>query len=266
MKQYVSVFMLALRSVSKKLIIILTAMVAAECALFALAARKYLWMEDIIAEGRVSVAFYGALMALTVVLCTSLAGNARQTYTLQRLAVSGRAVFYIQVLANGLCYLLLWTVQLVAALLLIKIYLASQLASADHSLDFCEQSAFLAFYRSEFLHSLFPLEELTRWLRNLALICGLAVTCAYGSCQQQRGKTPWSPFILAVLTILCFELEMGSSYADWLLVALAIMSIVRIRLILPADGPFMDLSSIRAASEKSSAEPAPTPEELEVMR
>ena len=59
---------------------------------------------------------------------------------------------------------------------------------------------------------------------------------------------------------------MGSSYADWLLVALAIMSIVRIRLVLPADGPFMDLSSIRAASEKSSAEPAPTPEELEVMR
>ena len=59
---------------------------------------------------------------------------------------------------------------------------------------------------------------------------------------------------------------MGSWIADSLLAVLALLLIIRIRLILPADGPYIDLSSIRAASEKSSLESAPTPEELEVMR
>jgi len=156
MKQSVSVFMVMLQSIWKKILLILAITVAAESILFLMASRKFLWVEDILDASRISWVFYGALLALTVVLSTSLSGNTHQSYTLQRLALSGHTVFCLQMLVNFTALLLLWTVQLMTALLLVKIYISHQLTSADHRLDFCEQSVFLAFYRSNFLHNLFP--------------------------------------------------------------------------------------------------------------
>ena len=136
MKQHVSVFILMLQSIRNKLLLILGAVIAADCIMFTLTARKYLWMEDIIWKGRISLIFCAALFALPYVLSTSMAGNARQSYTLQRLALPGRTVFCIQALVNLTALLLLWAVQLMTALVLCRIYLSHQLASANHSLDF----------------------------------------------------------------------------------------------------------------------------------
>ena len=265
MKQYVSVFILMLQSIWKKLFIILAVLTAADCALFSLGTGRYLWVEDIFSEQRFGLLYCIALLTVLVMLCTSMTGTTRQAYTLQRLALSGHTVFRVQVLVNLTAFLLLWAVQLMTVLLLCRFYLSRQLASADHSLDFCEQSLFLAFYRNEFLHGLFPMGELTRWMRNLALISGLAVTSAYETCHlHYNRKGTWSPYILAGLTLTCFQQEMGSWIADCLLTALALQLMVRVLRILPADGPYMtpDTSSRYSAP----SEPAATPEELEVMR
>ena len=66
MKQYVSVFILMLQSIWKKLFIILAVLIVADCALFSLGAGRYLWMEDIITKSRFGLLFCIVLMLLTV--------------------------------------------------------------------------------------------------------------------------------------------------------------------------------------------------------
>ncbi len=252
MKQYVSVFMVMLQSIWKKLIAILAVLAVTEAALFILASRQNLWIEDIIDAGRLSWFFSAALLALTVVLSTSLSGNTRQSYTLQRLALSGRTVFCLQTLVNLTALLLLWAVQLMTALLLCKIYLSRQLASADHSLDFCQQSVFLAFYRNNFLHNLFPMESLTRWMRNLTLFAALATLTAKGTCQPQTGKKiPLMPLIAAAAVILSFQHEIGTYYMIYMDVAFTLIPIIWILSVwlnLPKEGPYVEQEPA-AASE-----------------
>ena len=263
MKQSVSVFMVMLQSIWKKILLILIILVAAESILFLIASQKFLWAEDILDASRISWVFYGALLALTVVLSSSLSGNAHQSYTLQRLALSGRTVFCLQMLVNFTALLLLWTVQLMTALLLVKIYLSGQSSSAEHQLDFCGQSLFLAFCRSEFLHGLFPMEDLTRWMRNVVLICCMAAVCAYGSFTYEKGKFPVSPFLLAVPAIVFFEMEMGRILADSLLSAFALTVVLILHRCLPSGNPFAESDT---TGYYNPADTAITPEELEVMK
>ena len=267
MKQHLSVFILMLQSIRNKLLLILGMVIAADCIMFTLTAKKYLWMEDIIWKGRISLIFCAALFALTYVLSTSMAGNARQSYTLQRLALPGRTVFCIQTLVNLTALLLLWAVQLMTSLLLCKIYLSRQLASADHSLDFCEQSVFLTFYRSDFLHNLFPMESVIRWLRNLALFAATAVFSAQAACRQQSSrKMPLEPLLIAAVIFLGFHSEMESSYYDLALPVMCAAWILMVWRTLSKDGPYMDQDSTINTGYDKPEDSAATDEELEVMK
>lgn len=269
MKQYVSVFILMLQSIRNKLILILGVMVVAECILFGLNTRKYLWIEDIITHSRFGLLFCIALMLLTVILSTSMSGPSRQSYTLHRLALSSRTVFCIQAMVNLTALLLLWAVQLMTALLLCRIYLSHQLASADHSLDFCEQSVFLLFYRKHFLHNIFPMESILRWMRNIALILALAFISAEGACKSKNsGKIPVTPLVIAALVILLIHTEIvtgNTIYTELTFIFLAVSWTLN-SLRLTKDGPYMDQDSTGNAGYCNSEEPAATPEELEVMR
>lgn len=267
MKQYVSVFILMLQSIRNKLLPILGAVIAADCIMFTLTARKYLWMEDIIWKGRISLIFCAALFALSYVLSTSMAGNSRQSYTLQRLALPGRTVFCIQTLVNLTALLLLWAVQLMTILLLFKIYLTRQLASADHSLDFCEQSVFLVFYRSRFLRNLFPMESIIRWMGNLSLFVLLAVFSAKAACRQQSSrKIQIEPLLIAAIIGMGSLNEIEIGYSDLSLPVFSAAWILMIWRTLSKDGPYMDQDSTINTGYKKQEDPAATPEELEVMK
>ena len=270
MKQHVSVFILMLQSIRNKLLPILGAVIAADCIMFTLTARKYLWMEDIIWKGRISLIFCAALFVLTYVLSTSMAGPSRQSYTLQRLALPGRSVFCIQTLVNLTALLLLWSVQLMTALVLCRINLSHQLASANHSLDFCEQSVFLVFYRKHFLHNIFPMESIVRWTRNIALIFALASISANAACRLQNSrKIPLSPIFAAAIVGLAFMQEIGSTDAIFMDVSYTLIPAIwtlNIWLNMPKDGPYKDIDSSMKPSFYSEEDSAATPEELEVMR
>ena len=64
------------------------------------------------------------------------------------------------------------------------------------------QTIFLAFYRSELLHSLIPLEEISRWVRNGVMALGLGACAALEPFLQRRKELPWeilAPVSLALL-------------------------------------------------------------------
>ena len=222
MKQYVSVFMMTLTSVRKKLILILAVMTTAECLLFALNCRSSLWMEMVIDAARLEWIAALAFAALTAVLLSGK-GSVRQDYTLLRLSLTDRQVFHCRALCFALCYLLLWALQLLLALVFCKIF-------ADLHQDlpgFGEQTAYLALYRHPFLHSLLPMEELTRWMRNLLLLAGLSLT-ASNSARKPAGFLSWSTLILAAVTIVTFSFLMGSSTSDWIISIAALCLILNV--------------------------------------
>ncbi len=219
MKQYVSVFMLVLTGIRKKLILILAAMTAAECLLFALSAGSSLWMEQVIDAALLQRIAALAFAALTAVLIFGR-GAGRQDYTLLRLSVTDQQVFHCRALCFVLCYLLLWALQLFLVLAFCKTF------TVIHSdvPDIGEQTAFLAFYRHPFLHSLLPMAELTRWMRNLMLLAGLSLTAA-NSARKPSGSISWSTLILAALTIAVFSFPMGSAPSDWI-ISIFVLSVI----------------------------------------
>ena len=92
------------------------------------------------------------------------------TYTAARLSVSGKAVYLWQCIYNTLCYLLFWMVQILIGIGLCRVYEA--MAPAEFVSN---QTVFLAFYRSKFLHSFLPFEDTWVWVRNILLVVALGV-------------------------------------------------------------------------------------------
>jgi hypothetical protein len=111
-----------------------------------------------------------------------------------------------------------WAAQLAVALLLCRYYASV----ADRV---CEPpDGFLAFYRQKFLHSLLPLGETTRYIRNAALILSLGVSAASFSYRQRHGLRGVAVALLAAFTVAVFAGNMGSFSGD-ILVSLAALAV-----------------------------------------
>lgn len=197
MNKHLSVLALAARQTIGKVLALLAAMTAAETALFAWAMSQGLTraimddatcpapVEDLFDFAKISWAYRIALALLFTLLLlsgTELRGG-KKGYTLRRLRISEEAAVLWEGGYNALCFLLLCAVQAALALGFCLWY-AGTLDSAYVS----GQSAFLAFYRSGFLHGCChwrtspggsgPLSAL--WLWGLPLPCS-ATTSATGA-------------------------------------------------------------------------------------
>ncbi len=104
-------------------------------------------------------------------------------YTLRRLAVSEWTFTLLNALYNALVLLIFWAVQTGIALVLCKLFLMN---TADHLVN--PQTVFLAFYRDNYLHSLLPLAEISRWARNIAYTLSIGICAAAGPCMMRRGQ------------------------------------------------------------------------------
>lgn len=121
-------------------------------------------------------------VAIFLLILTGYEHGSKQGYTLRRLSVSERSVFLWQAVYNTFCCFLFWAVLLGIALALCKLYVAKV------GLEYVSgQTIFLAFYRNNFLHSLLPLEETSRYIRNVVLILGLGISSACFPFKQRRG-------------------------------------------------------------------------------
>ena len=215
MREYLSVLLLLLKRALKAAVPILAAMVALEIFLFflltvGLRSQEAFWLEDLVEESRMK----WVCAAAFVLLCAQMVrvssdGSGSQSYSLRRLAISEKSVSICHVLALWVCFLLLWAVQLLTALLLLW-----WISKSSSAAGLSSQSVFLAFYRNPFLHNLFPLEDWLYWFRNLILTAGLSLSAA--ACGSplagNTGKRILAAF--AAVTLVCFTIPLGSLFPN----------------------------------------------------
>ena len=170
MRQYISVLAVAIRSTIWKIAGILLLMSAAETTSFYMQLQKaadgrLISLEELFLTSRIPLISGLAFLFICVVL--SLVGyemsGSRTRYTIQRLSIREEATVLLWAGHNMISLLIFWVVQLGIALMLSKVYI-----------DFMEpiyynsQTLFLAFHRNAYLHSLLPLEETSRLIRNFS--------------------------------------------------------------------------------------------------
>ncbi len=207
MKRHLSVFMLYARSAVWRLLALLTAMGLAQTLLFLLALRGSAdgSLEAVLRASRIHYVFGAAFLLLTALVCLPGCNfGAKPGYTLRRLCVSERAAFLWQSICNVCCYLILWAAELLLALLLCRIY------SARRAELITGQTLFLAFYRSDFLHSLLPFEDALFWVRNGLLSLSLGVAAARFPFAQRRGQRGMEILVLACCAVFFFCREVGA--------------------------------------------------------
>ena len=174
MKKHSSVFMLMARSTIYRVLGLLIVMAVAEAGLFWLRLQQgaidgNFSLEAIISESRLSWACAAFFLFVNVILSWG-SYTISDTYTAARLSVSGKAVYLWQCIYNTLCYLLFWMVQILIGIGLCRVYEA--MAPAEFVSN---QTVFLAFYRSNFLHSFLPFEDTWVWVRNILLVVALGI-------------------------------------------------------------------------------------------
>lgn len=163
-------------------------------------------VEKIVDRGAVNAIFRLTLTAITVILCLPGASRRSHTeYTLGRLSVSERGVFFCQAAYNAAVYLLLFAVQ--TALLFAMVLIYRTLAPAE---SVAPNIAYIAFYRNRFMHSILPLEDVRLWIRNIALVLILALSTAEFPYLRRRGRMSATPIAVLGCVWVFFSSEIGS--------------------------------------------------------
>lgn len=211
MKKHLSVFGLFARSSIYKVLGILGLMCIAEVGLFAflfageLSADPIGRFEHYVGISHMDLCFAAAFLLITFVLC--LPGTefgAKVGYTIRRLSVSERAVFYHQAAFNAVAYILLWAVQVGLLYGFGLWYTASAPADTVN-----HHSVFLAFYRDDFMHTVLPLSEGMLWIRNFLLILSLGLASAEFPYIQRRKKYSAEIAVVAIYMLLFFVTGIG---------------------------------------------------------
>ena len=212
MKKYLSVIGLFAQSSIYKILSIILLMILAETGLFAYAYIPAMSSEGIgrfehyIDRSHIELCLAAAFIVITIVLC--LQGtefSSKVGYTLRRLSVSEKAVFFCQAIFNTISYLILWAVQVGI------LYAFSLWYTTKTPTEFVNnQSIFLSSYRSEFFHTILPLSEVMLWIRNILLFISLGFASAEFPYIQRRRKH--SPFIvpLSIFMLLFFVTGIGT--------------------------------------------------------
>ncbi|NLY54399.1 MAG: hypothetical protein GX060_07270 [Firmicutes bacterium] len=217
MRQGVSVLMLAAGSTLKKLLGLFVIMAAAQSTLFYFALQKSLdgepvGLEQLISQSRMAiVAGVGFLLLCALLSLTACEiGGSKLRYTMHRLSIPERTTVLLWAGHNAVCFFLFWIVQLGIAFLLCRLYVTEMGGSAYVS----KQTILLAFYRNSFLHSLLPLAETSRYIRNGILAICLGICAACFSFRQRHDKKGIAVVVLAALTVVSFSQAMGSLAID----------------------------------------------------
>ena len=188
MKKQVSVFGLHVRAALNRLLPTVLGLLVVEVILVGLCIihGTALTLSNSKLENALQYPFRAGILALQVLMASSFGSNSRYGYTLQRLRVSERCVFLWGCVCNALCYAVLWCVQIMASVG------AAFWNAKSVSYSAGPQGVFVDFYRSGFLHGLFPLADGYVWARNLVFV--LALGCVTACMQlglRRKGGRGW---------------------------------------------------------------------------
>lgn len=240
MRQHASVLMLAARGSLYKVLALLAAMAGAETGLFLLSLKRLTaeaarsmsaaaaelagdpgaWerlitqpsLERVFTGSGIQLVFSAGLIVLMLLLTLNGGLSARRANdTLRRLSVSQRAITLWNVVYNLAVILIFWAAQLITALALCRVYLGQADPSA-----ITDQTVFLAFYRQGFLHGLLPMADIDRWVYQIALTAGLAITAACGACRLRHGRAAVAPGMVAALGALTVHHGLTGLEVNWM--------------------------------------------------
>ena len=211
MRQQLSILMLAARATFWKILGVLALMGVVEGVLFHLGLPRSVSLESAFGNGFTPLIFRCSFIAIFILLI-SCNKDANTRYTIRRLAVSERTFTFWNALYGVLVFLILWGAQLGFALLLCKYYLLAADPASIH-----QQTVFLAFYRSDFLHSLLPLAEVSRWARQFAFVLTLGVCSACAPCLIRRNCKPFAALLPYILFISLSDRPVGDVALDAIL-------------------------------------------------
>ena len=156
-------------------------------------------------------------MVLLLFALTRAAGDtagSKSVYTMNRLSLSeNRMTLVFGGVFTGY-FLLYWVLQLAVCYGFFVWYSRFTLVSSN--------SFMLACWRSEWLHTLLPLNEWWGYLRNLAICTSFGFSAAFGSQLSRRGKFPWMSLIPPVLCLFILTGRIGVFWLDIILTVLLI--------------------------------------------
>lgn len=215
MKKHISVFTLYIRATLLPMLILFIIMSAVQVFIFwqelevvlEIAAsntgESVYGLESVFGWTSIPVVSYISLILLTILLyITGTSFGSHTSYTLSRLQISPKAAFIWQTVYNSLSFLMFWAIQAVVMFALCTWYDIAVDASTP-------QTIFLALYRDEFLHSLIPLHEISRGIRNIALAVMLGATTAYDTHKSCFEKGSYVSAGMLIFVIGSFSEEMG---------------------------------------------------------
>ena len=202
MRRYTSLVMLTAGRCLGRVLLLVAAMGAVQTALFLpwLERRQEVYdrvagtevmapydLNTIFGEGHVSTVWAaGLLVVLMLLLYTASRGG---EYTLRRLRMSGLKADLTIALSNLLLLALFWAGEL-AILLGLAFWYNAQLPAEYAG----PNTVFLASYQADLLHSILPMGEILRWVRNAFVLVCLALSTAQGASLLRRGKRPMGDF------------------------------------------------------------------------
>ena len=153
-------------------------------------------------------------------LLFSLIGTAGHTkgsksvYTTNRLGLSEEQMTLVFGCVFTGYFLLYWALQIAVAYGFFVWYSRFTLVSSN--------SFMLACWRSEWLHTLLPLNEWWGYLRNIAICASFGFSAAFGSQLSRRGKFPWMSLVPPVLCLFILTGRIGEFWLDIILTVLLI--------------------------------------------
>ncbi|MBR4303820.1 MAG: hypothetical protein IKT81_00675 [Clostridia bacterium] len=207
MKKHLSVIGLFCRTTLYRLLGLSVLAIVAEVILFTQALKNNpdLGIELLIENSRVPFVFAAWFLLFTFILV--LPGcdfKSRSVYTFRRLRISERAVFVCQAIYNMACYIMLLCMQIVTAYGLCVLY--THLAPAEL---LSGHTVFLAFYRSDFLHSILPLQEGMRWGLMAIAILSMGICTANFPFMNRRGSFGMTTVANTVIVMGFYVRELG---------------------------------------------------------
>ncbi len=183
----ISVLALLIRNNFYKVLAVIVLMVSVEGFMFYRFLGEYqeglVSAESMIENNQVWAVFGVALAVIFFILSvTENRLDKKSGNTIFRLRITQKRFFAIKTIYNVFCIALLFVVQIWFAIFMIKTYgehIGEVLAGP--------QQLFLAFYRNEFLHSILPMAEAGKWIKNILMILAYAMQAAVNGKKNHVG-------------------------------------------------------------------------------
>lgn len=216
MRYQLSVFALCVRTKFFKLLLTLVLMVGVAVAAFTLLGYAQAWNYGTEQPGMVILGciFVTAYLVLALGCLGPGEKRTKSAYLLQRLQISERWVFLWDALAAGLCFLCLYTAQILTIFLLAALYQRS----AAYTLG--PQGIYVMLARNGLTHGLLPFGENCVWIRNVLFFVCAGLSTAAGRVTQRNGRRPNASIFTLGFLVTRFPTSLGGGSVSmlWLFV------------------------------------------------